>query len=420
MPATCKIVLAHKPNAEGLFDVRLRITANRDTTYAGLGISIAAKHWNANGNLENEMWVKSGNRQASQHNEDLVLAVLDAKRLSKSYPNASAADLKQLFLKRHEPAAPSSPEVVAFMEKSLLAIDLVKYERGTYELRRGVINKIIRWRNGRPLSFAELTVAVVDEFDAYLEALPNCASTRHRNLNVFHLYVKRAIRAKLLSRDDNPFEDYDYPSPAPRRTRLTDTELEQYEQAALPPKQHLARLTYLICFYLHGSRIGAVLRLRWRDRKDGFVSFTMDKGGLEKVIPEAPQLTAILDSLKPASGEDPDAYILPWLRADYDQLSAKAQLQAISNATQKVNNHTRAGAAAAGITRTITTHSSRRTVAKKADRANGGNLGLVGGMLGHKARATTEIYTEAYNSEETIEAANRVYADRPMPRLKAG
>lgn len=93
-------------------------------------------------------------------------------------------------------------------------------------------------------------------------------------------------------------------------------------------------------------------------------------------------------------------------------------MQAMNNAIQRVNNHIQAGTAAADITRRITTHSSRQTVAKKADRLNAGNLGLVGGMLGHKARATTEIYTEAYNSEETIEAANRLYAERPMPRLK--
>jgi integrase/recombinase XerD len=196
--------------------------------------------------------------------------------------------------------------------------------------------------------------------------------------------------------------------------------LAAYEQVLLPQQQHVARLSYLLCFYLHGSRIGAVLRLKWQHRSFGRISFTMDKGDQQKTVEEVPQLTAILDALRPATGEpDPQAFILPWLDANYDHLSESDKLQAIKKATSKLNNNIRLGALKAGILKKLSTHASRRTLATESDRANRGDLGKTGSLLGHRKRSTTEIYIDTYNSAEVDAAARKVYENRPLPVLKA-
>jgi len=421
MSANFKIVLAHKPNADGLYDVRLRITVARKSVYVGLNISVAAKHWNASASLEKENWVKTGDRLASQHNSDLLIALLDAKRVARAVPNASAQELKVAFLRRHEPEVLTTrPDFVAFLQQSVEEVDKPNFTQGTYELRLAVVNKFATWRAGKPLPFNELTEEIIAGFDGYMQReLGNGPTTRRKNLKVLGLYIGRAMRAKLLSRDEDPLEEYTMPKATPKRRWLSEEELQAYEQVALTPMQHVARLTYLTCFYLHGSRIGAVLRLRWRDRQFGRVVFDMDKGGIEKSVPESVQLTAILDSLQPEHPM-PDAYIFPWLANNYDQLDAKAQLQCIKLATAKVNKNIWLGAIKAGITKRFSTHSSRRTMATKADRANAGDLGKVGGILGHKQRSTTEIYLDHYNSVEVDQAANVVYESRPLPLLKAG
>lgn len=421
MPANFKIILAHKPNKGGLYDVRLRITVARKPVYAGLGITVAAKHWNAGATLEKENWIKTGDRMASQHNSDLVIALLDAKRIARALPTASAQQLKEAFQRRHEPEVLTArPDFVAFLQQSVEEVDKPSFTQGTYELRLAVVNKFATWRAGKPLPCDELTPDVMAAFDAYMQReLGNGPTTRRKNLKVLGLYIGRAIRAKLLSRDQDPLEEYAMPKASPKRRWLSEEELQAYEQVALTPMQHVARLTYLTCFYLHGSRIGAVLRLRWRDRQFGRVLFDMDKGGIEKSVPESVQLAAILDSLQPEP-PTPDAYIFPWLAANYEQLDAKAQLQCIKRATAKVNKNIWMGATKAGITKRFSTHSSRRTMATKADRANKGDLGKVGGILGHKQRSTTEIYLDHYNSVEVDQAANVVYEGRPLPLLKAG
>jgi integrase/recombinase XerD len=422
MPATFKITLAHKPNAEGLYDVRLRIIVARVPVYAGLGISVAAKHWNTGATLEKENWIKTGDRLASQHNNDLVIALLDAKRLARALPNASAQHLKEAFLRRHEPETVNArPDFVAFLRQNVEEVDKPRFTRGTYEVRAAVVNKFATWRAGQPLPCDKLTPEVMAEFDAYMQReLGNNATTRRKNLKVLGLYIGRAIRAKLLSRDQDPLTDYTMPKGKPKRVWLTDEELAAYEQVRLPPMQHLARLTYLLCFYLHGSRIGVVLRLQWKHRQFGRIYFTADKGGPEKSVSESAQLRAILDSLIPEQGADPEAYILPWLDTAYERLPPRERLQCIKRATAKVNKNIKMGASKCGITKKLSTHSSRRTLATAADRANGGDLGKVGSLLGHQQRSTTEIYLDRYNSAEVDQAAENVYQHRKMPLLKAG
>jgi integrase/recombinase XerD len=409
MPASFKITLSHKPNSEGLYPVWLRITAQRVPRYAPVGVELTLKQWNPDATLEKENWVRTSHRDHTQLNIDLVQVLVDAKRLGKLHPTATADELKQLFLRRHEPA-PAAPantaDFVTFLQHSLETVDLPQFKQATYEARSVVVNKFAQWRSGSPLPFSELTEEAVEQFDIWLKALPNNPTTRRKNLKILRMYVKRAIKLKLLSRD----ADYVVPTATKsKRVWLTEAELTAYEQVRLPERQHLARLTYLMCFYLHGSRIGAVLRLKWKDRQFGRVSFTMDKGTTEKSVEESPQLAAILNALAPAGGQDPEAYILPWLDPRYEQLSERDALQQMKR-----------GAAAAGIHKKLSTHSSRRTLATEADRANNGDLGKVGALLGHQQRSTTELYIDKHNSASIDQAANNVYQNRPMPLLEAG
>ncbi|HEX8429242.1 Arm DNA-binding domain-containing protein [Hymenobacter sp.] len=89
MPATFKITISHKPNADSLFDVWLRITANRQPRYASTGIAVAAKQWNPTGKLDKENWIKT-HREHAQCNSDLVQILVEAKQLAKDYPITDA------------------------------------------------------------------------------------------------------------------------------------------------------------------------------------------------------------------------------------------------------------------------------------------------------------------------------------------
>ena len=246
--------------------------------------------------------------------------------------------------------------------------------------------------------------------------LKNGPTTRRKNFDTLQLYFKRAIKRGLLPRYSNPPEYYDRPARnTPNRVWMTESELTALETVALPPQQHVACATYFIQYYLHGSRISVVLRLTWKQCSLWVVRFKMDKGDREKLVEESPQLTALLDSFLPADDSQPghDAFILPWLPATCWQMSESKALQAIKLATATVNMSLKR----AGITAHFSSHSSRRTLADNSDSLTE-DLGVVQGLLGHSARATTEKYTRGRDTPAVHRGAQKVYSQRPMPLVK--
>lgn len=429
MPASFKLILAPAADREGLHDVRLRITMNRVVRYLNVpGVAVAPKHWNEARSLAKPHYFKTSHRQQADLESTVTTFLGRAQKLGRDHPQLTADELKQQLATGADllPApAPVETDFLDFVYKSHARDDVGHFTVATCESRLSQVNKLAAWwgweEGTKPLPMSELTEELLMDFEAHLKSkLGNGPGTRRKALDILSIYIGRAIKRKVLARHLNPLDYYDLPKPAPKKVWLTETELAAVASIKLPPKQHLARTTYFIQYYLHGSRIGVVLRLKWKQRAHGTVRFTMDKGDGEKVVEESPQLTALLDSLLPADGSapDPEAYILPWLYARYEQLNPTKQLKEIKGATAVVNKNLKYVAAKCGITVPLSSHSSRRTLADDADNTTG-DLGIVQVLLGHQSRATTEKYTRGRHTPAVQAGARKVYENRPMPETKA-
>jgi len=400
MPASFKLILAPAPDREGLHDVRLRIIAARVVRYLNVpGAAVAAKHWNEKRSLDKPNFIKTSHRQHADLEATLSNFLGRAQKLGRERPQFTADELKQLLATGADLVAAPAPTEADFLEfafQSHARDDEGHFAVATCESRMSQLNKLAAWwgweRGTKPLPVSQFTEEALLDFEAYLKKeCKNGPTTRRKTLDVQGIYINRAIKRKVLPRHANPLEYYDLPKPAPKKVWLTEAELSALASVKLPTQQHLARTTYFIQYYLHGSRIGVVLRLKWKQRAHGTVRFLMDKGGTEKVVEESPQLTALLDSLLPADGSapDPEAYVLPWLYARYEEMSPKRQLQEMKKATAAVNMNLKRIASKVGITAAISSHTSRRALADDADNLTG-DLGLVQRLLGHTNRATTE------------------------------
>jgi integrase len=423
MPASFKLILAPRADRDGLHDVRLRIIVERIVRYFNVaGVSVTPKQWNAAATTDKENWIKSNHHDYAELNDALFYLLRRAKKLSRDSPTLSADDFKRMLSTgedlRPAPKA-ASPDFLQFCAESWARDDVGSFTQESN------INKLATWwgwqQGQKPLTIELLTEQLVGDFETHLKRdLGNVAGTRRKNLGIIHLYVQRAIKRGLIPRYADPFEYYEMPTPAPQRVWLTDSEFAALESVVLPAILHLARTTYLLQYYLHGSRIGVVLRLKWKQRSHGAVRFKMDKGDREKLVEESPQLTSLLDSLLPPRGlPDPEAYILPWLLPRYEQMSEQKALAEMKRAIALVNRTLKRVAKKAGITTNLSSHSSRRTLADQADTATG-DLGLVQGLLGHTARSTTEKYTQGRDTPAVHRGARQVYAQRPMPQVKPG
>jgi integrase len=431
MPASFKLILAPRADSDGLHDVRLRIIVERVVRYFNVaGVSVSPKQWNAAATTDKENWIKSSHFEHSDLNEKLFDLLRRAKKLSRDKAGLSADEFKRI-LSTDEDLKPApveeSPDFLAWCFESLKHYDAANFTQGTCEVRATCLNKLADWwgwdGGNKPLRVEQLTEQVITTYETHLRTkLGNGPTTRRKNLDVLQLYLKRGIKRGIVPRYGNVLEYYDRPTRnAPNRVWLTDAELSAFETVVLPPQQHLARATYFIQYYLHGSRVGVVLKLQWKQRNLGVVRFKMDKGDREKVVEESPQLTALLDSFRPADGSEPDpeAFVLPWLSARYFAMSPQKALQEMKRATAVVNMNLKRAGKRAGITTHFSSHSSRRTLADNADNLTE-DLGVVQGLLGHSARATTEKYTQGRDTPAVHRGAKKVYEKRPMPQVKHG
>src|SRR5690349_9472206 len=108
--ATAKLVLAVKPDSNGLHDVRIRFIRDRVVRYTNLGIAIQKKHWNEKATEIRNNWILTGDTQHVQHNLDLTAELARARTLIRSHPTATAEELKQLFRPTTAAAAPAPAE----------------------------------------------------------------------------------------------------------------------------------------------------------------------------------------------------------------------------------------------------------------------------------------------------------------------
>ena len=423
MPATFKLVLAAKADSDGLFDVRLRITADRVVRYQNTGVALPEKQWNPNATLLTKNWVRTAHRQHDALNKNLVRWHDRAQQLAQDNPIWDADQLKAAL--RNGDIDPTAPDFIAFCYKQLdeqqQLLDeahtkgrpTIGLSQASIDMRRYCVNKLAAWHGkNKPLPLPLLTTELLKKYERYLlHKLDNAPSTTTRDLKTLHIFVSEAVKAKQLKRSDDPVLFYDYPTGKKKRVWLEQAEVIDFETVPLPTPQHLARSVYFLQHYLHGSRVGVVLRLRWQDRTGGRLRFTMDKGGHEKDVAETPELTALLDSLLPAGGQPPKPtdFILPYFPANFDQLHPRDQLRLSKNAITTVNRHLKKYGAQLDTAKNLTSHVARRTLATLGERALAGDLRATGSLLGHRRVSTTEIYLNERDTSEVDAAATTVY-----------
>ena len=229
MPATFKLVLAAKSDSDGLFDVRLRITADRVVRYQNTGVALAEKQWNPNATLLTKNWVRTAHKNHDAYNKDLLRWHSRAHELAQDNPGWGADQLKAAL--RNGDIDPKAPDFLAFCHERLDAeqalLDAAHAKRqlttglaqGTIDVRRPVVKKFADWWGaGKPLPFPLLTTELVKKYEHYLlTSLGNAASTTSKNLKTLHIFIVDAIRAKKLKPQDDPMLYYEYPTGKTKR-----------------------------------------------------------------------------------------------------------------------------------------------------------------------------------------------------------
>ena len=229
----------------------------------------------------------------------------------------------------------------------------------------------------RDIALKELTPAFISDFDIFLRTEKNCCTnTVWLYLCPLRTMVSIAISNEWLSRD--PFRDYEIKKEQTTRYFLTKDEIRQLMDGKLKnAKQELYRDLFVFCIFT-GLSFSDMRNLSEENIRTYFdehlwISINRQKTGVQSNIRLLDIPKKILEKYR-------------GLREDGKIFSVPHYMTCLYGI--------RAVAKRCGITKHLTWHMSRHTMATEICLTNGVPIETVSSILGHKNITTTQIYAK--------------------------
>ncbi len=271
--ATVKAVLRKKNNPEGQYPIAIRITKDRKSSYLGTCQYIEEKYWD-----EKNRCVRKSHPNASTINNFIIIKIAEAnKKVLEAESSTDYQTVNSIKKKIRQ------NKKVDFFKVADMHLTNLK-NRGNhhqYDTEVGRLNKFKTFLRKKELSFNELNVPLLKNFEAYLLH----DNKRYPRTVVNYLILIRtiynlAISESLVDRGRYPFGKgkVQIKIPETQKIGFNIEEIQKLENATdLTEAQQKAVHVWLISFYFAGIRVGDVLRLKWSDFNDGRLMYRMNK-----------------------------------------------------------------------------------------------------------------------------------------------
>jgi integrase/recombinase XerD len=391
--ASVKLLLRiDKINDKGTAPLYLRIIKDRKVKYIALGILLKLSEWNDQTGKVRKSHPNSGRINAfiAQKEADAEEISLEMQSKSKT---VSSHKIKERILGK------AAPEFFPYAENWIKALRR-SGRIGTFRRAKSVVEKLKQYINGKSLSFDDLTVTFLIEYEDHLSAtLKNKTNTVHSNLKTIRTILNNAAREDLISIETNPFNRYKLKSVPSQRAFLTEEEIAKLEKLELTPSYMINhhRNAYIFACYAGGLRVSDVLTLRWNqfDGESINLKIHKTKKPLSIKLPnKALQLIKNYDQ----KGTVKESFIFPLIKLNPSESDPQTIFNAISSATAYANKDLKKLAQLAGIEKPLSFHTSRHTFATMALR-RGMRIEYVSKLMGHADIQETQVYVKIVNSE---------------------
>jgi integrase/recombinase XerD len=406
-----------KANMAGKLPLSMRLTLKGQRSEVSTGIRCLPEEWSKEKKrLVSVHWDEA--RQAhvrlaknTQATEELnmVLDNLEARvrllnsemnqQVTEGYPVTVTA-LRDKLMPSNKPKV--EPCVLKMFEAAVLLYTNL-FTRGSAQTAVNVLRRFLGPATYLPLS--EFNAAWCATFAAWLTEQGSPASAK-RYMAMLHAMFNRAqpdLRNPLSYKSTERKGTTVKP-----RYVLTHEEIQAMSVLELPKKNEaIARDIYLTQYYLHGSRVGAVLELPWSqvDWVRQRVQFRAEKGGEWHNVELRPALADILRRYYKPGAKGP---IFPMLPADYATRSTAECYALRKAANTRIWNGLQVVGKLLNLPGHLHSHSARHTLATHTVRATG-SFEIAQLFLGHASMAITQKYVRPLMTEELDLAANAVY-----------
>lgn len=248
-----------------------------------------------------------------------------------------------------------------------------RLSKGTIVNHQNTLDILVRFRND--FTFSDINLTFIKDFETYLRDLRYSVNTIAKFMKIFKRYLNEAMDNDIIS--SNPFHKYRIHQEEGHKNAITERELRKMENCAdgLEGDEREAVRGFLFGIYT-GLRYSDIQQVRRQDIKtinrEKWLVLRMRKTGREVRVPIG----------KMFKGKALDLV---------SEVKAGRLFHLPGNA--RSNILIRRIAKRIGIRKHLSFHCSRVSCATIM-LARGGNLQIIGNILGHKSVKTTEVYAK--------------------------
>ena len=401
MKTTVSVVCYHhKILTNGESPIMLRICKGGKRTMKSLGISVHARYWDFAANQPKR---NCPNRNYIQQVILRAVGECNALVLSKEAMQEEFTPRTLVHESKEEIRAQSVEEFYVKLIADLKAQGAV----GTayaYQNSYGVLRS---FNKGRALTYTFGTIDAVflEKFEVWMRARGNKDTTLSFQMRTLRAVFNRAIKAKIVSREKNPFNEYKiskFNTRTPKRAlskadmmKIIDADCSQGKEI-----EQFAHDIFVFSYLCGGISFVDIANLTPANIADGRLIYHRQKTHGAINVPLSEKAKAIIG--KYDSHCEQAGYLFPILdeRVHITPLQKKNRVHKMCS---RVNVALRNIAKRLKIKATVTTYVARHsfaTVLKKS----GVNIGIISEALGHHSLKTTQIYLGAFENSQ-IDAA---------------
>lgn len=377
----------------------LRIIQNRKTQYKSLNISVAAKHWDFD---------KNAPKPKCPHKDLINKIILKTKleyqqKVLEKKANEEEFTASSLI---HEQKDEIKAMTVDDFYKQLIKELKEKGQIGNSYAYLSSYDNLKNFNKGKKLNytFSHIDVVFCKKFEDWMRRKGNKDTTISFQFRTLRAVFNRAITAKVVSKDKNPFSEFKlcHLNTKTMKRALSKSDILKIMDADCQDKSELSQLAHdLFCFsYLCGGiSLVDMANLTPDNIIEGRLIYQRQKthGNINLQLSDR----AMLIISKYSDYQKRANYFFPILHCKR-HITPMQKHNRVRKYCLHINQELKQLAKELNITANVTTYVARHsfaTILKKS----GVNIGIISQALGHQDIKTTQIYLSKFDNEQVDE-----------------
>ncbi len=393
--ASVKIILRKdKINKNtGLAPLYIRIIKDRKSKFISLGIKVEPKYWN-----EEKMSIKKGATNYQELNNFIIQKRAEAEKASIEIEINGGATTKKI---KDQIVGRKPKNFFTYADKKILEL---KYSLSpsTYSTYKCYVDKLAKYKGSRDLSFNEIDINFVKDYENHLYKIGNKAATVEYTFRVVKIMFNHAINEGVIGSEKYPFKNYRFKVPKPIKNYLNE---EQFKAVLDYKERPFANSDiyydmFIFVSYAGGLRFFDVLELKWNNyiEQESRIVKVIRKSKRKHQFKLPKKAIEIIEKYKNPNDNQTD-YIFPLLRNNYDYTIAPEIIYTEKNKWgRKVNKLLIRIGEDVELPFKLTFHTSRHTFATRALN-KGMRIEHVSKILDHTDISITQVYAKIINKE---------------------